>query len=294
MKNAVSRKLAKIAFGSLLISLMAMSAAFAAKFATVDIPVRSDLYSVTPVPLAPTQCAQCHIGQFDSLKDNGGQHRFECQGCHKVFHAYNPKKGNYEALMPKCSSCHTDIHGPANKDCGTCHTNAHTPRKVAMTNRLANTCTTCHAKPKADLVQFPSKHSLLGCAKCHTSHGFKPSCSMCHKPHYQGQEYTTCTKCHSVHKPKQVTFPANEPAMTCGSCHAKIYAKWQASPSKHAKVLCAQCHHDKHGYIPQCTECHKQVHPAGILAKFPKCLGCHLDVHELPGMGAKKVSTKQH
>ena len=294
MKNAVSRKLAKIAFGSLLISLMAMSAAFAAKFATVDIPVRSDLYSVTPVPLAPTQCAQCHIGQFDSLKDNGGQHRFECQGCHKVFHAYNPKKGNYEALMPKCSSCHTDIHGPANKDCGTCHTNPHTPRKVAMTNRLANTCTTCHAKPKADLVQFPSKHSLLGCAKCHTSHGFKPSCSMCHKPHYQGQEYTTCTKCHSVHKPKKVTFPANEPAMTCGSCHAKIYAKWQASPSKHAKVLCAQCHHDKHGYIPQCTECHKQVHPAGILAKFPKCLGCHLDVHELPGMGAKKVSTKQN
>jgi predicted CXXCH cytochrome family protein len=266
---------------------MAISVAFAAKFATVDIPVRSDLYSETPQALTPTQCAQCHVGQFGSLKENGGLHRFDCQGCHKVFHAYNAKKGNYAELMPKCSSCHAYIHGPANKDCDSCHTNPHTPRKVAMTSRLANTCATCHAKPKADLVKFPSKHSLLGCAKCHTSHGFKPSCSMCHKPHYQGQEYTTCKVCHSVHKPKMVTYQANEPARTCGSCHTKIYAKWQASPSKHAKVLCAQCHHDKHGYVPQCAECHKNVHPAGILKKFPRCLDCHLDVHELPGMGTK-------
>jgi len=288
MKIAVSRKLTRIAFGSLLILLMAIPAAFAAKLATVDIPVNADLYSGTPAPLAPAQCAQCHSGQYDSLKANGGRHRFECQGCHKVFHAYNPRKGNYEEIMPKCTSCHAYIHGPANKDCNSCHTNPHAPRKVGMTNRLATTCQTCHAKPKADLVQFPSKHSLLGCSKCHTSHGFKPSCSMCHKPHYQGQEFSTCTKCHSVHKPKKVTYPSNEPARTCGSCHAKIYAKWQATPSKHAKVLCAQCHHDKHGYVPQCSECHKQVHPAGILAKYPKCLSCHIDVHELPGMGTKK------
>jgi predicted CXXCH cytochrome family protein len=264
--------------------ILAASTAFAAKLATVDIPVQPDLYATTPAPLAPVQCAQCHSAQFGNLKENGGRHRFGCQQCHTTIHAYNPKKGNYDEIMPKCSSCHTDIHGPANKDCSSCHTNPHTPRKVGMTQRLANTCATCHPAPAAQLQQFPSKHSLLGCARCHTAHGFKPSCAQCHKPHYQGQAYSTCTTCHSVHKPKMVTYGPKENPATCGSCHTQIYAKWSKTPSRHKNVNCAQCHHDKHGYIPQCTECHKAPHPAGILQKFPKCLGCHLDVHDLPSM----------
>lgn len=264
--------------------LLVASTAFAAKIATVDIPVQADLYAVTPAPLTPAQCAQCHTGVFGNLKDNGGKHRFDCQGCHKAIHAYNPRKGNFDEIMPKCASCHTDIHGPANKDCSSCHANPHTPRKVAMTPRLTSACATCHAGPKADLVKFPSKHSLVACERCHTSHGFKPSCSACHKPHYQGQEYSTCVKCHSVHKPKQVTYTITEPAATCGSCHTKVYAKWKATPSRHSKVNCATCHKTRHGYIPQCTECHKAPHPQGILARFPKCLSCHLDVHDLPSM----------
>jgi hypothetical protein len=264
--------------------MLAASTAFAAKLATVDIPVQAEQYAATPTPLTPTQCAQCHTGQFGALKDAGGKHRFDCQGCHKAIHAYNPNKGNYAEIMPKCSSCHTDIHGPANKDCASCHANPHAPRKVAMTPRLTSSCATCHPGPKAELVQFPSKHALFGCERCHTSHGFKPSCAKCHKPHYEGQGYETCAKCHSVHKPKQVTYGAKEPAATCGSCHSKIYNKWKATPSRHKNVNCAQCHHDKHGYIPQCTECHKAPHPAGILQKFPKCLSCHLDVHDLPSM----------
>jgi len=269
----------------LLVSLVfAASPALAAKIATVDIPVQENLYAVTPTPLSPTQCAQCHTSVFGSLKANGGKHRFDCQQCHKAIHSYNPKKGGYDELMPKCASCHTEIHGPANKDCGSCHANPHTPRKVAMTPRLTNTCATCHPGPKAQLVKFPSKHSLLTCDRCHTSHGFKPSCSACHKPHYQGQGYDTCTKCHAVHQPKQVTYTVTEPAATCGSCHTKIYTKWKATPSRHSKVNCAVCHKDKHGYIPQCTECHKAPHPKSILDRFPKCLGCHLDVHDLPSM----------
>ncbi|GFO56317.1 cytochrome c [Geomonas sp. Red276] len=264
--------------------LLVASSAFAAKLATVDIPVDAQMYAATPAPLTPNQCAQCHTGQFGSLKENGGKHRFDCQQCHKVIHAYNPNKANYAEIMPKCSQCHIDIHGPANKDCSSCHANPHAPRKVAMTPRLTSSCATCHPGPKADLVAFPSKHSLLGCERCHTSHGFKPSCAKCHKSHYEGQTFDSCTRCHSVHKPKKVTYHSNEPAATCGSCHKVIYGKWTHTKARHKNVNCAQCHHDKHGYIPQCTECHKQPHPAGILQKFPKCLGCHLDVHDLPSM----------
>lgn len=291
MKGNVFSKLVRRAGGSLLALalIFAASSALAAKLATVDIPVKNELYSVAPAPLTPTQCAQCHSAQFGKLKENGGRHRFECQGCHKVFHAYSPVKGNYAEIMPKCSACHTEIHGPANKDCASCHTNPHTPRVVPTTERLTNSCATCHAKVKKELADFPSKHTLLACTKCHfKQHGWKPSCSVCHKPHFKGQEYSTCTKCHQVHKPKKVTYTATEPAVTCGSCHTKVYTKWKATISRHAKVNCAQCHHDKHGYIPKCAECHKQPHPPGILVRYPRCLDCHLDVHELPGMGGKK------
>jgi hypothetical protein len=286
MKKKVCTALAKSSRLSLLLVALVLvaSTSFAAKLATVEIPVQADLYAATPAPLATTQCGQCHTGVFGNLKESGGRHRFDCQQCHKAIHAYNPKKGNYDELMPKCASCHTEIHGPANKDCSSCHSNPHTPRKVAMIPRLTSSCASCHAGPKADLVKFPSKHGLFGCEKCHTSHGFKPSCSACHKPHFQGQEFSTCTKCHSVHKPKQVTYGAAEPAATCGSCHTKIHAKWKANTSRHSKVNCAVCHKDKHGYVPKCTDCHKSPHPKSILERFPKCLGCHLDVHDLPSM----------
>ena len=286
MKKRVSTALAGSGRLSLLLAALvfAASTAFAAQLATVDIPVQADLYAATPAPLSPGQCAQCHTGVFGSLKSAGGKHRFDCQQCHKAIHSYNPKKANWDEIMPNCSACHTDVHGPANKDCSSCHANPHTPRKVAMSPRLAGSCVSCHAGPKADLVKFPSKHTQVSCEKCHTSHGFKPSCFACHKPHYKDQGIETCTKCHSVHKPKQVTYQVSEPAQTCGSCHTRVYAQWKATPSRHSKVNCAACHKTKHGYIPQCAECHKAPHPKTILDRFPKCLTCHLDVHDLPKM----------
>ena len=286
MKKRVLKAPARFARLSLLLLMATLvltaSAAYAGRTSTVDIPVQEDLYAVTPVPLSPGQCAQCHNSVFGGLKKSGGKHRFDCQQCHQVIHSYSPKKANWDELMPKCSSCHSDIHGPANKDCSSCHANPHTPGKVAMTQRLTSACVSCHAAPKADLVKFPSKHSKVSCEKCHTSHGFKPSCFACHKPHYRDQEIKTCAKCHPVHKPKQVTYENTEPALTCGSCHTQVFAQWTKTPSLHSKVNCAVCHKTSHGYIPQCTECHKAPHPKSILDRFPKCLDCHLDVHDLP------------
>jgi hypothetical protein len=257
------------------------------KIATVTIQPTPELYSVQPQPLSVNQCGQCHPGIFTNLKESGAKHRFDCQKCHSTFHSYNPKKGGWDAIMPKCSTCHADLHGKAFSDCASCHANPHTPKKVAMETRLLKACGECHAGPQEQLVKFPSKHSKLGCQKCHTSHGYKPSCFDCHKPHHEGQELATCTKCHSVHKPLVITYGTDVPAVTCGSCHGKVYAKWQKTPSKHGKVSCVTCHYSKHRFIPQCTECHGTPHKAEIHSRFPKCLSCHIDVHDPPIMQRK-------
>lgn len=281
--HKLKRVLFVIVVQLVLAALAALACAGEAKtVATVTIPRAPGLYATEPQPLTVNQCGQCHPGVFANLRNDGTKHQFDCQKCHATFHAFNPKKGGWEALMPKCASCHTNPHDKTITDCLSCHANPHTPKLVAMDTRLVNACPTCHASPKEQLVQFPSKHSKLGCQKCHTSHGLKPSCFNCHKPNHGGQELSACGKCHSVHKPLQVTYEKDAPAATCGACHAKVYAKWQKTPSKHGKVNCAECHHSKHRYVPQCAECHGTPHKKAFHDRFPNCLTCHLDVHDLP------------
>jgi hypothetical protein len=248
----------------------------------VQIPTDPQLYSKTPQPLTAEQCAQCHPSTFQSIKENGGKHRFDCQKCHSTFHVYNPKKANYDAIMPKCDTCHNKPHGEKVADCSTCHSIAHTPKNVAMSAALANACSTCHPGPQEQLTKFTSKHSKVACNTCHTAHGLIPSCFNCHKPHFKDQERETCAKCHPVHRPLQVTYEKDTPSATCGSCHTAVYNKLQNTASKHKTVNCALCHHTKHKYVPQCSECHGNPHSAGLHARYPKCLTCHLDVHDLP------------
>ncbi len=256
--------------------------------ATVTIPPAPELFASTPPPLTVTQCGQCHPGVFAGLKDEGGRHRFDCQKCHATFHSFSPKKMNWDGIMPKCSSCHAEPHGKGITDCASCHVNPHTPKKVAMETRLLNACPQCHVSPKEQLVKFPSKHSQLACQTCHTIHGYKPNCISCHtKPHHGGEVVGLCTSCHQVHKPRQITYGKDASAATCGSCHGKVYATWQNSPSKHAKVNCAACHHLKHGYVPQCTECHAAPHKKEFLSRYPRCLTCHLDPHNPPAKQVK-------
>jgi hypothetical protein len=290
MRTSNGLKKASLAIGVQIAMLALAAFAFAGdakKTATVTIPPAPELYANDPQPLTVTQCGQCHPGTFSNVKNDGAKHRFDCQKCHSSFHAYNPKKGNWDVIMPKCSSCHAEPHGKALTDCASCHANPHTPKKVAMETRLLNACPECHAAPKEQLVKFPSKHSKLACQKCHTAHGYKPTCFTCHKPHHEGQEVTTCTKCHSVHKPLQITYEKDAPAATCGSCHGKVYAKWQKTPSRHGKVNCAACHHLKHGYVPKCTECHAAPHKKEFLSRYPNCLTCHLDPHDPPAKQGK-------
>lgn len=259
------------------------------KIATVTIPTTPEMYASEPQPLTAIQCAQCHNTPFQNLKDNGGRHRFSCQNCHNVFHAYSPRKGNYDAIMPKCASCHETPHGPKITECSVCHANPHTPKKITVTPQLANFCFDCHGSIRDQLVKYPSKHTKVACMTCHTVHGFKPSCFTCHKPHTPDQAASTCTQCHTVHQPLQIFFKSNVPSNTCGTCHGKIFTKLSNSTSKHRSVACATCHKGKHRYVPQCSDCHGKPHNKVFHDKFPRCLSCHLDVHDLPNMsGAKK------
>jgi predicted CXXCH cytochrome family protein len=269
---------------------ISFAATQAKKLATVTIPPTPEQYANSPQPLIASQCAQCHTNQFQNLKDIGGRHRFSCQDCHNLFHAYNPRKGNWDAIMPKCSSCHEKPHGPKITECSACHTNPHSPKKIASTVQLVTFCFDCHKSVREQLVKYPSKHTKVACATCHTSHGLKPSCFTCHKPHIDGQALSTCLQCHPVHQPLQITLNKDVPSSTCGSCHAKTLIKLLRNSSKHRSLNCVTCHKDKHRYIPQCTDCHGKPHKKAFHDKLPNCLSCHIDVHDLPvmSMGTNK------
>lgn len=248
-------------------------------------------YGVTPQPLTVAQCAQCHPREFNNLKQDGGKHRFGCQDCHEVFHAYNPLRKNYAELMPKCASCHEQPHGAKVVECLNCHTNPHTPLKLKASDYLGTMCQECHPGPPGELKSFPSAHSKVGCQSCHHDrHGYIPQCFECHDPHYPQQPVTDCTQCHPVHKPLQITFSKSDNPATCASCHDEVYNKWKNTKAKHGKVSCTTCHL-AHGQIPNCRDCHQPPHDKKMLEMFPDCLTCHFDPHDMPvkKKGEKKV-----
>ena len=240
-----------------------------------------DVFSRPPKPLTLAQCAQCHPSQFNDLRTAGGEHRFDCRNCHEAFHAYNPLRHNYAQLMPKCSTCHSTPHGSKHTQCLSCHHNPHTPLKVPSSDHLSKYCGDCHQKEAGQLKQYPSAHTDLGCTTCHAGkHGTIPKCFDCHEPHYPKQPLAQCTTCHQVHKPLQISFRPEDNPKVCGTCHKKEFGKWSHTKSKHGQVTCTVCH-NRHGFIPKCTDCHVPPHDKALLAKFPNCLTCHLDVHDL-------------
>lgn len=244
----------------------------------------ADPYDVTPEPLTVAQCGQCHPTYFAAIRDEGGRHRFACQDCHVVFHAYSPVRQNWDEIMPQCASCHTLPHGEKHSNCLSCHSNPHTPLNIPYTDgsSVVAACADCHAGPVAELKQAPSKHTQVSCTSCHHDrHGYVPSCFECHGPHYPQQTLESCAECHPVHKPLEIAFTATTGARTCEACHVTAYTDWKLSPSKHGAVNCSVCH-TSHGMIPDCATCHGKPHSESLHARFPECLSCHLNPHDLP------------
>jgi len=138
-------------------------------------------------------------------------------------------------------------------------------------------CIKCHDKPPADIASNGGAHrDVITCVECHEGHPPKvrdiiPACSNCH----EGTEHfklDKCLGCHTnPHTPLVITLPADI-TKPCLTCHTDQMDQLQKFKSSHTEVACSTCHHDKHGYIPQCFECHSP-HLDGQQQK--DCLGCH-------------------
>ncbi|MDH4319853.1 MAG: hypothetical protein OEV64_15835, partial [Desulfobulbaceae bacterium] len=245
------------------------------------------IYEVDIEPLELTDCIRCHISQTGRLREMGGKHRrVACTDCHRQFHAYNPPKENFTDIMPKCSYCHTLQHGEneAVATCLNCHFDPHQPRIVREPEILEGQCRICHPSIGGLLDEKPSKHTERKCSECHSKkHGRKPDCVECHQNHSPQLELTTaeCMQCHPVHTPLEINYPITQVKELCGGCHTKPYEDLRDTVTKHSTLTCAKCH-PKHGYLPECRECHgEQVHHTGIHETKPVCGDCHSIAHKL-------------
>ncbi len=253
---------------------------------------QSKLYQMDLKPLAPQECGRCHNYQFKWLKDKGGRHQMDCVTCHEQFHAYNPKKDNWDEIMPKCQGCHDLAHGKDFPACMECHQQPHAPKvipfakleKAVEGQEGVIVCGVCHKTEGTEFAKFSSMHnSGPNCQGCHAEvHGTIPSCLDCHEPHVEKQEYKDCLVCHSPHSASNIKqYPEDVPNTACSACHDTVYNNLQANVTRHSELQCATCH-AAHGEIPSCQDCHGEPHDAMLHKKFANCLECHIDPHNLP------------
>ena len=246
-------------------------------------------YDAQIQPLTTAECGQCHFSYFQAIKAEGGRHQIDCVECHTVFHAYSPRKQNYEQIMPKCSACHLSagggpFHGADARlvPCLACHTNPHTPLDIPMGD-IEAACTLCHTPQTREIENFPSKHTTdVACADCHADkHGHIPACDVCHESHSPAVELDSqaCMSCHPVHKPTEISYGKETASPICAGCHDDVYDQLQQNVTKHTDVTCADCH-PAHGEIPLCSRCHGEPHPA-MKVDTTKCGTCHGIAHDL-------------
>ncbi len=246
------------------------------------------IYDVVLDKLSTKDCIRCHISQYSRIVDKGGLHQtIVCTDCHREFHAYNPRKGNYEEIMPKCFWCHDEPHG--NKRlvlrCLNCHADPHQPiESVVDPAQLEPNCRTCHADIAALLENNPTKHTEQECSSCHSEkHGRIPECKMCHENHSPELEMKTpdCLVCHPVHTPLRISYPATQSKKLCKGCHEQQFLDLEERITKHSAFTCAKCH-PQHGQLMACQDCHgESVHGVKIHKRFEACGECHSIAHKL-------------
>lgn len=137
-------------------------------------------------------------------------------------------------------------------------------------------CGKCHEVEPREINAAGAAHeSEINCLDCHTGHrpmsaNNIPACSQCHEgtDHYS---LDNCLSCHNPHQPLNVVLEGELKA-ECLTCHTEQNAQLVANPSMHSEVSCNFCHADKHGAIPDCTECH-EPHSAEMVQN--DCATCH-------------------
>jgi hypothetical protein len=160
-------------------------------------------------------------------------------------------------------------------------------------------CARCHARIYYLLKSGGGKHRT-NCRSCHVQvqfhyrppfKGILPRCDSCHQqPHgkiikelakAEGKrlikdfpELTQCITCHQQpHTPLEI--PAGRRLdQACYICHPKEDREIKTYITWHTELYCSTCHHTKHGYKPQCLECH-QRHTDKVSIFLDACLTCH-------------------
>lgn len=137
-------------------------------------------------------------------------------------------------------------------------------------------CIKCHKNPPRDIESNGGKHKTsVSCLDCHEGHRPAskdniPQCSNCHEgeAHF---ELEGCLSCHTnPHTPLNITL-AGDLIAPCLTCHTEQIEQLKAHPSAHTQQSCTFCH-DKHGYKPECFNCH-DAHREGQVMQ--DCVTCH-------------------
>lgn len=154
-------------------------------------------------------------------------------------------------------------------------------------------CMQCHPEIATLLRTQGAMHSRVECRQCHLQihvylgakanyEEILPKCTRCHE-HPHGEKLVQCSRCHQeAHAP--LTIPAGRSlAEGCFVCHPDLDKEMKTFTTRHTELYCTACHHTKHGYIPDCLECH-QPHtgtvprPGRMTANtgpLDQCLSCH-------------------
>ncbi len=140
-------------------------------------------------------------------------------------------------------------------------------------------CAKCHTAETRTVEQMGMAHkTAVSCMECHEGHRPMraeniPTCNQCHagEPHF---EIGNCSSCHDPHMPLEITLQG-ELKDVCVSCHSAVGSSLTSFPSMHAEVSCNYCHAERHGFIPDCGQCHAP-HSADMTQN--DCLICH-DAH---------------
>ena len=183
---------------------------------------------------------------------------------------------------------------PTATSMGTAVAEARSKQKVVETKKSDNPyaqtivqltttdCARCHESVFNTIRDTGGKHQLE-CRFCHESfHTFRPdtpwkeivpNCETCHGE-IHGSNFKDCLSCHgNAHAPIAGLVNMTALDKDCSNCHTPQGQEILQYPSDHGKIQCSACHHERHGYLPNCTECHVKPHTTFI--DNNGCMGCH-------------------
>lgn len=143
-------------------------------------------------------------------------------------------------------------------------------------------CAQCHETVFNDIKANGGKHQI-NCRECHESfHTYRPGkkwqevvprCATCHGAAH-GPVFLECLACHAdPHAPIASLVNLKELEKGCATCHTSQKDEVAKFPSAHTEVSCSECHHTKHGYKPDCRECHDEPHTPYV--DNGTCVACH-------------------